>query len=306
MEKTKLQQLAKTLNLTRLDIEPEPYILTKREEDAVIEHAISEAKKHMAWKLADKSAGIALSENEILTKIALVDWSDRINREDLLFKANANKQYSLWQEDQRQREREVKASRQKELKELWTANRMFSLMRYNSKNEYGRDLIVNEENKILITALCYFLSGDDRFESELGFSFCKGICIRGVSGIGKTHLVQCLSDNELRGIDVESMIEITEAIKDNGEYKPPISTNRILYLDDVGTEESVVNFFGTKIFFFKNFIETYYLNNRDYSRLIISTNNNFQEIEEKYGFRVRSRFKDMFNFIDVKGKDMRG
>jgi hypothetical protein len=29
-------------------------------------------------------------------------------------------------------------------------------------------------------------------------------------------------------------------------------------------------------------------------------------MEEKYGFRVRSRIKDMFNIVDVNGEDMRG
>ena len=50
----------------------------------------------------------------------------------------------------------------------------------------------------------------------------------------------------------------------------------------------------------------YYLKNKPFNKLIISTNNNFDEIESKYGFRVRSRIKDMFNIIDVRGKDMRG
>lgn len=306
MEKTRLIQLAKTLNLTRLDIGSEPYILTKKEEDAVIDHAIAEAKKHMAWRLADKSAGIALSEGEILTKIALVDWSERIDREEILFRANENKQYSLWQEEQRQIERVVKAEKQKELKEVWTAKRMFSMMSYVSQNEFGKKLIVNDDNKSLITALCFFFSGDDRFETELGYSFGKGLCIRGISGLGKTHLIRCISENELRPVDIVSMIGITDAIKNSGEYEPPISANRVLYLDDVGTEEPVVNFFGTKISFLKDFIEWYYLKNKQYNRLVISTNNSFQEVEDKYGFRVRSRFKDMFNFIDVKGKDMRG
>ena len=43
-----------------------------------------------------------------------------------------------------------------------------------------------------------------------------------------------------------------------------------------------------------------------FNKLIISTNNSFDELESKYGFRVRSRLKDMFNIIDVDGKDLRG
>ena len=178
-------------------------------------------------------------------------------------------------------------------------------MAWTSKNVYGKTLIVNDDNKKIITALCFFISSDPRFETVLGYSFKKGLLIRGISGLGKTFLVRCVKDNEIKPITILSMIEIAESVKSEGEFDIRLS-DKINYLDDVGTEQHIINHFGTKINFFKNFIETYYLNNRPFDKLIISTNNNFQELEDKYGFRVRSRLKDMFNVIDVTGKDMRG
>lgn len=306
MEKERLQQLAKKLNLTSSDLEPEPYILTTEEEQAAVDHAVTQEKKLMAWKLADKSGGIALSEGEILLRIAQTNFFERVDWQKVLEKANTAKNYDIWQKEQRRKDREAEIAKQVETKKTWTAKKIYSLMAWTSKNEYGKDLIVHDDNIKLITTICFFLSGDERFETELGYSFNKGLCIRGISGLGKTHLVRCVAENELRPVDVVSLIEITDIVKETGEYKPPLRINRVLYLDDVGTEEPVVKFFGTNISFFKNFIETYYLNNKEYNRLIISTNNSFKEIEDKYGFRVRSRFKDMFNTIDVNGKDMRG
>ena len=101
-----------------------------------------------------------------------------------------------------------------------------------------------------------------------------------------------------------SMLEICDEVRIRGDYELPFFNK--LYLDDVGSEEPNVKHFGTNINWFKDFLETYYLRSQHYNKLIISTNNNHAELEQKYGFRVRSRIRDMFNVISVDGKDMRG
>jgi len=305
MEKEILQPLAllaKRLNLT--DPEPEEYILTREEEDKRISYEIDQKKIHKAYRLRE----FGLSEQDILIKLSEIDWEKEIDRKGILRQANSSKHQNIWHSNQRVVEKENEQKRYKELSERCSAKYMFNLMKWTSENEHGKKLIVNDDNKFFITALCYFLSNDERFEKELGFSFKRGLLIRGISGLGKTHLVRCVEKNELNPILVLSMIEITDEIKDQGEYEIRLGNNKIIYLDDVGTEEPIVNHYGTKISFFKNFIELVYLKNqhKTFNKLIISTNNSFSEIEEKYGFRVRSRVKDMFNIIDVVGKDMRG
>lgn len=295
-----LHQLAKKLNLT--DPEQEPYILSKDDEKRWISNAIEEKKKHYAWKLAQ--AGV--SEQQILKKIALQKWEQKINVKEILAYANSCKNQELWHHEQREKEKTLAAKRQSELKERCNAKHMFKLMKWTSDKEYKKPLIVNEYNKHFITTLCYFLSEDERFETELGYDRKKGLLIRGISGVGKTHLVRCLQDNELNPVLVLSMLEITDEIKEKGEYRIEMAGRKIIYLDDVGTEEPTVNYYGTKISFFKNFIELVYLKNKVFNKLMISTNNSFAQMEEKYGFRVRSREKEMFNIIDVNGCDMRG
>lgn len=302
MDNNLLQALARTLNLTDLEPEQEIYILTKDEEDLAISHAITSAKRNKEWKLAN--AGF--SAMEIIQRVSEINWDEEIDKENILKLANSNKHYGIWQEQQRQKELADALKKELELKETYSAKNMFSLMKWTSQHKFGKNLIINSDNKNLITALCFFLSNDKRFESDLNFSFQKGLLIRGVSGLGKTHLVNCLEENELNPILILSMIDISETLKRDGEYPIHLNGKKIIYLDDVGTEESVVNHYGTKITFFKNFIETYYLRNKIFNKLIISTNNSFFEMEEKYGFRVRSRIKDMFNIVDVTGKDMRG
>jgi DNA replication protein DnaC len=299
-----LEKLEELLNLTSLDNEQEPYLLTKDEEDYAIANALLKAKEYATWKMK----GLAFNDQQIMQKISEIEWDKEINREAILARCNSNKNYEIWQSCQREKERQEMAKKALELKELWTAKNFYSLMKWTSEKVYGKPLIVNESNRKLISAICFFISGDERFKTELGFDQKKGLLIRGISGLGKTHLIRCVEKNELNPIKIISMIEVADEIKAEGEYQINQGDNKIIYLDDVGTEEATINYFGTKINFFKNFIETVYLRNveKGFGKLIISTNNSFSEIEEKYGFRVRSRIKDMFNIIDLQGTDMRG
>lgn len=169
----------------------------------------------------------------------------------------------------------------------------------------GKRLVYNDENSFYIKALCYFMSENPKFEDELNLSFKRGMMIRGDYGVGKTHAVKCISDNPLHPIRMYSMIKISKEVDRNGEFIIKSGKDSVIYLDDVGTEEAVVNHYGTKINWFKDFIETYYANYNTYNKLIITTNCSFDELENRYGGRVRSRLAEMFNVIDVKGNDFR-
>lgn len=304
MEKKIGELLAKTQLMTNFEIEPDPYILTVEEEQSAIDHAVLRLQQHMEWKMK----GEGYSNDEILTRIKAKDWEQEIDRKAILDRRNSAKIYEKWQKEQRESEQKAEIARVASLQANWTAQNIYRLMRWTSEKEFQKPLILNDSNRRLISALCFFASRDGRFETELGYSFDKGLLIRGISGLGKTHLVQCIRKNELNPILILSMLEIADEIRLNGEYNINLGNDKIIYLDDVGTEEATVNHYGTKINFFKNFIEMIYLRNagKNFNRLMISTNNSFAEIEEKYGFRVRSRMKDMFNVIDISGTDMRG
>lgn len=301
MDTTLLSLLAKKLNLTPSDVE-EPYILTSEDEEAAIENAVKASKDWHLWKMRS----LNMTDAEIEHKMAQIDFKGSLDREAILKQSNSRKHHQEWQKENRRKEKEEEARKLDELKKNWTAPRMFRYMEWASYQHYKKNLIVNESNKKFITTLCFFLSVDKRFETELGYTFSKGLWIRGPVGIGKTHLIKCLSKNDLNPVLVLSMLEITDEIKFNGSYEVKYGNNKMIYLDDVGTEEPVVNHFGTKITFFKTFMESLYLRGGDFNRILVSTNLSAAETEERYGFRVRSRIKDMFNIVDVDGEDMRG
>lgn len=298
-----LKTLAKQLNLTNPEDEQEEDILTPEEKQSILEHEIISLKKHKIWKMREKG----LSEETALLKVSEINLFEQIDEVEILKRANSNKHYSIWQKEQRAKEYELEVQKKIELKQRCTAKYMYNLLAWTSKNVYGKNLIVNDNTIPLIKSFCLFLSRDGKFLETPGFSFSKGLFVRGISGLGKTYMAECLQHNELNPMLIYSMIEIAEIIKTEGEFQLPVDSNKTIYLDDVGTEPEIVNHYGTKINFFKNFIETYYLNKKSFNKLIISTNSSFKEIEEKYGFRVRSRLRgDMMNVIDVTGEDLRG
>jgi DNA replication protein DnaC len=305
---TKLEQLARRLNLIDDTQEPEPYLLTKEEEDRLISNEIEAEKKYVKWKMEL----VHYLPSQVDEKMAEINWEERIDRQSILQRANSVKNHEIWVTEKRKKDKEEEERIKKELQDHWTAKRMYNLMAWASQNVFNKKLVVNDDNKALISALCFFLSNDKRFETDfdprLKYTFRRGLLIRGVSGVGKTHLVRCVESNSLKPILTLSMVDITDDLRAYGEYEINLKGNKIVYLDDVGTEETPVVHFGTKIHFFKNLIESVYHRNANngFGSLIVSTNLNFQQISDKYGFRVASRMRDMFNVIDVTGKDMRG
>lgn len=295
-----LHKLVKTLSLTE-QLEPEPYTLTHEEEQRAVSHAIEQAQKLIAWKLRR----ILKTEDEIWYKISQVNWEKKINRAKVLAQANMIKNQELWQQAQRETNRQQEISRLKELQEYWTYRRIYQLIKYTSVHRFGKQLDETADNLLAIKALCFFIARDDRFATELKLDRLKGLLIRGPVGTGKTHLVLCAENNGLNPIHTLSMLDITEQVKKEGEYKINSNGKNLVYLDDVGTEEPVVKYYGTTIQWFKTFIETLNLRTKCYNHLIITTNLNFKELEEQYGVRVASRMRQMFNVVDLTGKNYR-
>jgi DNA replication protein DnaC len=295
-----LHKLAETLNLTDMQ-ELEPYILTQDEESRAIEQSVISAKKLAAWKMNR----MQYTQEEIFSKLSRINWEETIDRDQVLKLANTAKLQEQWRESQKVKRRQEEESQHKELEVFWTYTRVFNLMKWNSEHVFGKPFDQDTDNLKAVKAICFFVSRNDRFISELKYDARKGLLLRGSSGTGKTHLVRCVENNGLNPILTQSTLAITDQLKDQGEFKFQINGQRIIYLDDVGTEEPVVNYYGTKITWFKNFIEGVYLKSNVFNHLIISTNLNWQGIGEMYGYRVESRMREMFNVIDLTGKDRR-
>lgn len=266
-------------------------ILTEEEKERVISDYIATEKRKKDCVFGKKVRD---------TDPSLIEY----DREGLINNANERKHHEI--ELSRMKLEEYNREKQKMQDHLnyWSAGRMYSLLVTESESLYGKVFEYNKDNELAVKALCFFLSNDIRFETELGFDFSKGIMLRGKYGTGKTHLIRCLKDNGLRPINIQSMVIIKEKVEAQGyfNYGPGYY---ISYLDDVGSEDLPIMHFGNKHNWFKDFIEKQYYKNKDFNKIIFSTNLSIKEISEKYSERVSDRIAEMFNIVDFKGTSKR-
>lgn len=298
------KQLSETMDIVRIPASI-PYTLTPEEESRAISDKEQRLREHTRWTLLTKG----LTPREADSIIDAKDWSAEYDRESVLTSANRMKHFTLIDRDIRKKRHERLLADKKALLDSWDARRMYEYLCERSRAN-NRKLEVTEDNTKLIKVLCFRLSDDLRFATELNLDPGKGILLHGDPGIGKSYLVECLADNGRHPIVIHSMIEIAQSVRSQGYYPARmLDAHEFQCIDDVGTEydkEDKIKHYGSDVNWFKNFIENYYTKGRgQYFKLIISTNDSFDKLQQKYGFRVRSRLAEMFNIINVTGADMR-
>ena len=181
--------------------------------------------------------------------------------------------------------------------------------------------IVDKQNEKAFTQLCQYFTNNPAFE-ENGFSLSKGILLTGPVGVGKTELLRVFSKNKRQCFHLISVFEIEVSCQQRGveffkAYTGMVpgwgNTSNFFYqknigwaFDDIG-RESVVFDFGNKSDVVSKIIQTRYAdkNKLPFSTLHLTTNLTPAEIESRYDYAVKSRLREMFNYILVGGKDRR-
>lgn len=180
---------------------------------------------------------------------------------------------------------------------------------------------VDEYNQAAVKAMCYYFAGDRRFErAGDGFSLNKGLMLCGGAGVGKTTLMEVCRVNPRRCYTIVSCRKIVDTYATEGHgvlhhYSNPVhipASRDSFYqreigvcFDDLGTEGSRRHY-GDQV----NVMADILLNRYDggttpFCYTHITTNHTADEIEQFYGTRVRSRMREMFNMITLKGGDRR-
>jgi len=155
------------------------------------------------------------------------------------------------------------------------------------------------------------VAGKDDFEAALLAieQMCetgRGLIVSGEYGVGKTALAKIVAQafggaftvrlavpEDLRRFDVHWLELYAE---------DPYAQNA--WLDDLGAE-SPVNEYGVKRDPAGDFIVQYHALHDENTRLIVTTNLNTSEVDQRYGGRVLSRLKDLCVPLRLQGPDKR-
>jgi hypothetical protein len=214
----------------------------------------------------------------------------------------------------------------------YTIKEIRNLFFIEYKTMFKRDFQMTKESKeLLYTILCYFFKDEHFFSSPLLIipqgttpSLDKGFLIMGNCGTGKTSILLALeqvfnkhvifnSKIHFKSMTVNAVVNEYEKLKspeEREEFNRKHQGGFRLY-DDVKSEDDASNF-GKK-----NTIKIIlFLRNSKGSKTILTCNydpafpNDFEKGIDQFGLRYDERIYDRlhsdFNFIEARGKSLRG
>lgn len=194
-----------------------------------------------------------------------------------------------------------------------TPDQMLEVARCEFLRLEKKEMVIDQHNEKIISILARYFSGDKTLEAE-GISLDKGILLFGSFGVGKTSLLNAFSENPLRSFIIRNCKELAQSFASGGYEQienftsphPPIYGNKFKHeyygicFDDLGTEDKRKHY-GNESNVMMELIETRYSRKATLAGFThITTNLTADQIEEVYGPRVRSRVREMFNFLVYK------
>ena len=151
-----------------------------------------------------------------------------------------------------------------------------------------------------------------KFVETISITPIDNIVILGDTGVGKTHLMECMATHAL---SLGLMLKYTTAfnfnqdmlkyhcakLEDKSEIMSPYVQSDILFIDDLGTENRINNVTNEYLYSV--------LNERmqSHKKTVITTNLDFGQIQDAYGERIFSRLvhKKQSVKINFTGDDLR-
>jgi len=199
----------------------------------------------------------------------------------------------------------------------FTPDEMYQLFQERASRIIRKEFVIDQYNAQIIKLLCMYFTGHKDSEKH-GLSLSKGILLMGERGTGKSVIMKAFSSNQHQSYVLINVRHVTYDFAEHGfrivkNFSQPETIPMNHYgqdlcgccFDDLGTDEERKHF-GDKV----NAIGEILLNRYDsveHKYTHITTNLNANAIEQFYGPRLRSRFREMFNVIsfDTKAPDRR-
>ena len=175
---------------------------------------------------------------------------------------------------------------------------------------FGKNFKIYEEDEVVLYKLCIYFIRDFEACAKLNIDPNKGILLSGPVGCGKTSLMKLLRHivPHQKSYELIPARNITFAFNNIG-YKTiqEYGSSNFYCFDDLGVETTGRHFGKDCNVMGEILLSRYDLFLQRKTRTHATTNLNAQELEERYGNRVRSRMRQLFNLIafDKESKDKR-
>lgn len=175
---------------------------------------------------------------------------------------------------------------------------------------FGKHFKIFEEDRELLFRLCNYFIKDEQNCKKYGIDTEKGLLLSGPVGCGKTSLMRLLKFMVplQRPYEMIPTRNVVFAFNHLG-YKivEDYGTGSYFCFDDLGIEP-IGRFYGKDCNVMGEILlSRYELFQKQKIKTHFTTNLNADELEERYGHRVRSRMRQLFNMVafDEKSKDKR-
>lgn len=170
--------------------------------------------------------------------------------------------------------------------------------------------IMDEFNKQIFWNLCRYFAGDPRGPYNLR----KGLLLYGPVGCYKTSIMKYFAANQSNSFAIYSVSEIASEFQRTGHdsilrYKTHVNSTDTyrtfgqkelgICFDDFGTENTDSKFFGNEANVMTEIIMSRFMSHENLiAKTHFTTNINMKVIEERYGYRVRSRLREMVTLVE--------
>ncbi|PWK17110.1 P-loop NTPase family protein [Xanthomarina spongicola] len=172
---------------------------------------------------------------------------------------------------------------------------------------FGKHFKIYEEDEIILYKLCIYFIRDFEACEKLKIDPNKGILLSGPVGCGKTSLMKLLRYivPHQKAYELIPARNITFAFNNLG-YKTieEYGNSNFYCFDDLGVETTGRHFGKDCNVMGEILLSRYDLFLKRNIKTHSTTNLNAQELEERYGNRVRSRMRQMFNLISFDSKSV--
>jgi len=183
---------------------------------------------------------------------------------------------------------------------LYDFKRILHYLNHKGKIIFGKSFkIYNQDTKILFK-LCSYMIQDIDGCKKLGIDTHKGILLSGPVGCGKTSLMKLLPYfvSHRRTYEVIPARNLAFQFNNIGFKIIEQYGNKHFYcFDDLGVEPTGRHFGKDCNVMGEILLSRYDLFTKHKIKTHLTTNLNAKELEDRYGNRVRSRMREMFNLI---------